>query len=174
MLLLVQTYAQVLEPQSYPRRVCDVSCCSRSLPNLHRLSRNEPSTCPTGGDRDQQYRKLSVIPKIATSFTDGSDDKITGIQLIISGLGPARILSVQLYVNEQLVSEAYDDDQWRKALAEIKATVAEPSGEKQHVRFKSFMTDVYLQAGAARLPRSSRANEDLSSDGSRGEHTRLE
>jgi hypothetical protein len=100
-------------------------------------------------NRDQQYRKLSVIPKIAMSFTDGSDDQITGIQLVNSGLGPARILNVQLYVNEQLVSEAYDDDQWRKALAAIKATVADPSGEEQHIRFKSFMTDVYLQAGAS-------------------------
>jgi hypothetical protein len=100
-----------------------------------------------GSREDQRHRKLSVIPKIALSFADGSDDKITGIHLVNSGLGPARILNVQLYVKRRFVSEAYDDDQWRKALAEVNVAIEKPSGKEQHVRFKSFMSDVYLQAG---------------------------
>lgn len=110
--------------------------------------------------QQREHDRLSVIPAIAVSFADGSDDEITGIHLVNSGLGPARILNIQLYVKGELVSEAYDDQQWRQALAKISATVDEPYGKNQQIRFKSFKSDVYLQAGKS-LPLLFQRTEEL-------------
>lgn len=64
-----------------------------------------------GSRQGQRHRKLSVIPTIAALFADGSDDKITGIHLVNSRFGSARILNVQLHGKGKPVHEAYDNDQ---------------------------------------------------------------
>lgn len=89
---------------------------------------------------ERAHRKLSVIPKIDFAFVDGSNESVTGIVINNTGLGPARIMNLELYVDNELVAEAYNDEQWKKTIKLI-------SDSSQNVRFHSAMSDFYLLPG---------------------------
>ena len=94
---------------------------------------------------DIRHSRLSVVPKIGMEFSDGSDEDITGIQLENVGLGPAQVVSIQLYLNGQLVADMPRDEEWREIIRRI-AGVDRPSGLGV-LRFKQFHSDFFLPAG---------------------------
>lgn len=96
--------------------------------------------------RDMEFRKLSTMPKLSLSFVDGSDPERTGIVLRNTGLGPARVLNIQVFVRGKYIAEVYDDKQWKLVLEELKRV--RPSAQASTpVQFKSFMSDFYMPAG---------------------------
>ncbi|MDM0046832.1 hypothetical protein QTH91_20235 [Variovorax dokdonensis] len=110
-------------------------------------------------ERDKEFRRLSTLPALSLSFVDGSDDARTGFILRNTGLGPARVLNVQVFVRNNLVAEIYNDDQWVKVLAELKR-VRPSAPSSTSVRFKSFMSDFYMAPGEV-VPLMFQKNSEL-------------
>lgn len=100
----------------------------------------------TASKRDMEFRRLSTLPKLALSFVDGSDPERTGFVLRNTGLGPARVLNVQVFVRNKFIAEIYDDKQWRLVLDELKR-VRPTAQSSTPLQFTSFMSDFYIPAG---------------------------
>lgn len=96
--------------------------------------------------QEREHRRLSVTPKLNVDFVEGSDEKVTGIVLSNPGLGPARVLNLQAFVNGKFVAEAYDDEQWQRIITAL-AQTAPRALRQTSIRFKAFTSDIYLPPG---------------------------
>ena len=109
-----------------------------------------------------QYRKLSVVPMIKVSYVDGSDKEKTGIFLDSVGLGPARVINIQLFVDGKFIAEAYDDNQWINVLQKLSHTKPKLT-LKSPLKFTSFSSDFYLPTGES-IPLLYQQNEQLTDE----------
>ena len=90
--------------------------------------------------RTREHERLSVVPKLASQFVNGSDSDITGIVLKNDGLGPAHVLTVRLSTVNKVIGDIYGDDQWRTLFTEVGAPPPK-------IHTFSAMTDFYIPAG---------------------------
>ncbi len=101
-------------------------------------------------EKEAEFRKLSSLPGLDLKFADGSDKDVTGIVLENTGLGPARIANLQVYVaGERVASGVTRDEDWLRVLDAVSAVRPEvvPGGR---IRFSSFYGAFTIAAGESK------------------------
>lgn len=100
-------------------------------------------------ERDAEFRRLSSLPRLTLQFVDGSNPEMTGIVLKNTGLGPARIVNLRVYVGGKFVVEMPDDKAWKNVMAEVQR--ARPDVKLDvPIRFSSSYGDFDIPAGESR------------------------
>lgn len=97
-------------------------------------------------ERDAEFRRLSSLPSVKIHFVDGSNPDLTGIVLRNTGLGPARIVNLRVYVAGKFIAEMPSDKDWKRIIAEV--AKARPEAHLDvPIRFSSSYGDFSIPAG---------------------------